>query len=75
MGEELEIYVRMNLNDANYWLGRSEEARSIAGVMPNPDASAAMLTISRNYKVIADLVRSGVFDVPGDIDSSDQRRA
>ena len=42
------------LMDAEYWLGRAEEARIHASQMHDPDAKRTLLEIAENYEQLAE---------------------
>lgn len=78
-GEELKAHVKVLVRDAGYWTGRAEQARDIGAMMlkltGNEQAAGLMTTVSESYFQMARLVRSGKFDVSGNLDGGDQRRA
>jgi hypothetical protein len=49
---------QLHLSDPRHWLGRAEEARSIADGMFDPTTKATMLRIADGYEKMAEHARS-----------------
>jgi len=47
----------MPRRSADYWLGRAEEARTMADDMGDPQARASMLLIATQYEFLAERTR------------------
>jgi hypothetical protein len=42
------------LDDPNHWRGCAKEARSVAGLMTDPDARKTLLSIAASYDALAE---------------------